>query len=195
MMDCGKVGELIRRLRLEKGMTQRQLAQKLNLSDKTVSKWERGLGCPDVTLLAELSQILGVDLSRMLAGDLAPNETDGGNMKKAKYYVCPVCGSFAVCSGGMELSCCGRRLMPLEPAKADAEDRLRVEIVEDEWFISSDHPMEKDNYIYFVAYVSGARLELHRQYPEWNLQARIPRRGHGMLLWYAPREGLRYQLI
>ena len=42
-MDCGKVGELIRRLRLEQGLTQRQLAEKLNLSDKTVSKWERGV--------------------------------------------------------------------------------------------------------------------------------------------------------
>lgn len=42
-MDCGKVGELIRRLRLEQGLTQRRLAEKLNLSDKTVSKWERGV--------------------------------------------------------------------------------------------------------------------------------------------------------
>ena len=41
-MDCGKVGALIRKLRLEQGMTQRQLAEKLNLSDKAVSKWERG---------------------------------------------------------------------------------------------------------------------------------------------------------
>ena len=91
-MDCGKVGALIKRLRLEQGLTQRQLADQLNLSDKTVSKWERGQGCPDVTLLGELSEILGVELTRMLSGDLAPNETDGGNMKKARYCVCPVCG-------------------------------------------------------------------------------------------------------
>ena len=194
-MDCGKVGELIRRLRLEQGMTQRQLADRLNLSDKTVSKWERGQGCPDVTLLGELSEILGVELTRMLAGDLAPNEMDGGNMKKAKYCVCPVCGGFTVSTGGAEISCCGRRLKSMEPVKAAPEQKLTVEAVEDEWFVTSDHPMEKDNYIPFVAYASGGRLELHRLYPEWNLEIRILRRGHGMLIWHTPEDGLLYQLI
>ena len=194
-MDCGKVGALIRRLRLEQGLTQRQLADQLNLSDKTVSKWERGQGCPDVTLLAELSQILGVELTRMLAGDLSPNETDGGNMKKARYCVCPECGGFTVSTGGAEISCCGRWLKAMEPVKAAPEQKLTVEAVEDEWFVTSTHPMEKDNYIPFVAYACGGRLELHRLYPEWNLEIRILRRGHGMLIWYAPEDGLLYQLI
>ena len=70
-MDQQKIGALIRTLRREKHMTQKALAERLGLSDKAVSKWERGLGCPDVSLLGDLSTILGVDLARMLSGELA----------------------------------------------------------------------------------------------------------------------------
>ena len=55
-MDCGKVGALIGRLRRERGLTQRELAGRLLVSDKAVSKWERGAGCPDVSLLAPLAE-------------------------------------------------------------------------------------------------------------------------------------------
>ena len=65
-MDCGKVGALIGRLRRERGLTQRELAGRLLVSDKAVSKWERGAGCPDVSLLAPLAEELGVDLAALL---------------------------------------------------------------------------------------------------------------------------------
>jgi len=194
-MDCKKTGALIRALRREMNLTQRELAEKLFLSAKTVSKWECGQGCPDVSLLGELSRILGVNLNHLLAGELTGNEIVGGNMKKSRFYVCPDCGSITASTGMAEISCCGRRLSALEARKADGEQKLRMEMVEDEWFITSDHPMEKENYISFVAYASGAKLEIHKQYPEWNLQLRIPRRGHGMLIWYAADCGLMYQLI
>ncbi|MBP3652615.1 MAG: helix-turn-helix domain-containing protein [Clostridia bacterium] len=194
-MDCSKVGMLIRRLRMEKKLTQAALAARLNLSAKTISKWERGLGCPDVTLLNALSAILDVDISRLLEGELLPNETVGGNMKNTKYYVCPDCGSISLCTGNAEISCCGRRLNALEMVKAEPDEKLHVEIVEDEWFISSDHPMEKDNYISFVAFQTGDKVELVKQYPEWNLQLRLKKRGHGNLIWYSAVQGLRYQLL
>jgi transcriptional regulator with XRE-family HTH domain len=89
-VNCIKVGNLIKVLRHEKNMTQKQLADKMNISDKAISKWERGLGCPDVSLLAELSSILEVNIEEMLKGDLSLNNFVGGNMKKSKYYVCPV---------------------------------------------------------------------------------------------------------
>lgn len=194
-MDCSKVGLLIRRLRMEKKLTQAALAARLNLSSKTISKWERGLGCPDVTLLNALSTVLDVDISRLLEGELLPNETVGGNMKNTKYYVCPDCGSISLCTGNAEISCCGRRLNALEMVKAEPDEKLHVEIVEDEWFISSDHPMEKDNYISFVAFQTGDKVELVKQYPEWNLQLRLKKRGHGNLIWYSAVQGLRYQLL
>ena len=76
-MDHGKIGTLIRRLRQEQGMTQLQLAEKLHVSDKTVSKWERGLGGPELSLVAELSQVFQVDTYSLLSGELRRNELLG----------------------------------------------------------------------------------------------------------------------
>lgn len=68
-MDNDKSGALISSLRKEKGYTQRQLAEALHVSDKAVSKWECGLGCPDVSLLGALSSVLGVNIEKILEGN------------------------------------------------------------------------------------------------------------------------------
>lgn len=194
-MDCKKTGELIRLLRTEKNMTQKQLADMMNISDKTVSKWERGLGCPDVSLLEELSSALGVNIEQILGGSLQINEIVGGNMKNSKFYVCPVCGNIAFCTGAAEMSCCGRKLTALQPQKAGEDDMLKVEFVENERFISSDHPMTKENYISFAAFLTGGTVYMVKQYPEWNMQLRLPGRIHGKLIWYSTEKGLLYQLL
>ena len=194
-MDQKKVGALIRALRREKNLTQRALAERLGLSDKAVSKWERGLGCPDISLLADLSAALDVDLAQMLSGGLKSNAFVGGNMKKSKFYVCPVCGSVTLCTGSAAVSCCGRTLEALTPRKAEGADRLHVEEVENDWYVTGSHPMTKDNYVSFIAFATGGQMNLIKQYPEWDLQARLPRRGHGMLYWYAADQGLMYQLL
>lgn len=61
-MDCKKVGQLIKKKRLEKKMTQQELADKLHITDRAISKWERGLGAPDISLLQDLSNILGLSI-------------------------------------------------------------------------------------------------------------------------------------
>ncbi len=84
-MKTNKVGSLIREKRLAKGMTQKELADKMSLSDKAISKWECGLGNPDVSLLLELSSILEIDSKDLLAGyekRQAKNEKDGETMQK-----------------------------------------------------------------------------------------------------------------
>ena len=90
-MDCTKIGNLIRELRLKQNMTQLQLAQQMGISDKTVSKWERGLGCPDVSLLIELAAALKVSVEQILSGspDLPGQEKWKGiaSMRKASYYI------------------------------------------------------------------------------------------------------------
>lgn len=194
-MDCGKVGALIARLRRERGLTQRELADRLGVTAKAVSKWETGMGCPDVSLLARLAEELGADLAALLSGRMPPGEESGGNMKKAKYYVCPSCGGLALSTGEAELSCCGRRLSPLTPQKADEAHGLTIERVEDEWYLTAGHPMDKDHHIAFAALAAGDRVQLVRQYPEWDFQVRFPARGRGMLLWYCTRHGLFYQNI
>ena len=116
-------------------------------------------------------------------------------MKKLSYYVCPTCGNLTFCTGQAEVSCCGRKLAALVPQKAREEEKLTVELVETDWFITSSHPMRKDDYISFVAFATGDRLQVVKQYPEWDLQVRIPARGHGLLLWYSEKQGLLYQLV
>ena len=80
-----------------------------------------GHGCPDVSLLGPLAEIFGVPAERLLAGSLDPNETEAGNMRKLKFYVCPDCGNILTSSGPAELHCCGRRLEPLAAAPADED--------------------------------------------------------------------------
>lgn len=69
-MDSRRIGALIRVLRIERALTQRQLAERLGVSDKAVSKWERGGGCPDVGLLSELAGQLGTSVETLLQGNL-----------------------------------------------------------------------------------------------------------------------------
>ncbi len=194
-MDCTKTGGLIRALRREKGLTQLQLAEKLRVSDKAVSKWERGCGCPDVSLLPELSGILGVELEKLLSGELDVNDPVGGNMKNLKFYVCPDCGNITTASEEAAVYCCGKKLTALEAKKASDDERLSVERVENEFFVTSGHEMTKEHYISFVALLTGDTLVLKRLYPEWDLQTRLPMLSYGKLLWYCTRHGLYYQLL
>jgi len=194
-MDQEKTGKLIRTLRTQCGLTQKTLAEAVGVGDKAVSKWERGLGCPDVSLLPELSLVLGVGLEALLSGELDANDQERGNMKKLKFYVCPVCGNLLTAASEAGVYCCGRTLCPLEAQKAEGENRLSVEKIDDSWFVSSHHPMTKEHYVSFVALLTGDTLFLRRLYPEWDLQTRVPSFGHGILLWYCTQHGLFRQLI
>lgn len=194
-MDYEKIGALIRRLRTRQGLTQRQLAERLEVSDKAVSKWERGQGCPDVSLLPRLAQTLGVELEGLLAGELSERDQTGGTMKNLNFYVCPTCGNLLTSADEAAVSCCGQKLSPLEAVKAPEAERLTVELIENDYFITSSHPMTKEHYVSFVALVTGDTLILKRLYPEWDLQTRLPRIGHGKLYWYCMQHGLFYQLV
>lgn len=68
-MDMQKTGRLIRRLREARGITQKALAETLHVTDKAVSKWERGLSCPDVALLEPLAEQLGISVAELLQGE------------------------------------------------------------------------------------------------------------------------------
>lgn len=111
-MDQKKTGALIRVLRLEKGLTQQGLAELLGVSNRAVSKWERGLGSPDLSLLPALSLQLGVDLAGLLSGGLPEPDNTGGSMKHIRFFVCPQCGDLITATGEAAVSCCGRRLEP-----------------------------------------------------------------------------------
>ncbi len=189
-MDCSKVGKLILTLRQEKGMTQKALANAMNISDRTISKWERGIGCPDVSLLRELSVILKVDVEKILLGDLEPNDMDRGNMKNIKFYVCPDCGNILCCTGENEVSCCGRKLSPLIAHQEDLQHQIHVAEIESDYYITLQHEMSKQHYITFVSYVSYDRVLLIKLYPEQSAEIRFPKMYGGDLYVCCNKHGL-----
>ena len=71
-MANGTMGEIISTHRKEKGMTQKELADMLNITDKAVSKWERDLACPDTQTIPKLAQILGLSVEELLSGKSVP---------------------------------------------------------------------------------------------------------------------------
>lgn len=194
-MDTMAIGAEIRRLRKEKGLTQKELADLLYLSPKTISKWETGLGAPDITLLPRLSKVLEVDAIRLLEGRMEENGLDNGNMKNMGFYICPVCSSLTMSTGKAGITCCSKPLERLEARKAEDGEKLILEEVEDQWYITSRHPQSKEDFISFIALLSSDRLDFTRLYPEWEIGVRIPRKSHGRLLFYSSSKGLLYQLI
>ncbi len=188
-MDGGKTGELIRAERLARGLTQKALADALHVSDKAISKWERGQGCPDISLLGALAAALDVRIERLLEGELNENDTDGGNMKHIKFYVCPHCGGIVTATGDAEIACCGRGLTPLAARKADDAHRLTVRENDGEYYISSSHEMRKEHYITFVSVVSWDRALIVRLYPEQNAELRVPF-ARGTIYFHCSRDGL-----
>ena len=194
-MDNKKIGQLIRELRKERHMTQAQLAEQLHVSDKTVSKWETGKGGPELSLLTEISKIFEIDLQNLLAGELNRNQLRSINLRKVKLYICPTCGNVVTATSEATVSCCGRKLKEATPTKASQDEKLMVELVENDFFVTSQHEMTKEHYISFVALLTADAIIMRKQYPEWDLSVRIPRIAHGRLLWYCSRHGLFYQEI
>lgn len=111
-------------------------------------------------------------------------------MKRLKFYVCPECGNILTASGGGEIHCCGRMLAPLQAAPVDEEHAVKVETVEDEWYVTFDHPMTKDHYFRFAAVVATERVLLVRLYPEQGGEFRIPQMRRGKLYLCCSKDGL-----
>lgn len=183
-------GAAIRRLRENMGMTQAELAEKLNVSDKAVSKWETGRGYPDITLLEPIAAALKISVAELLSGEEISNRNTCGNMLRSKIYVCPVCGNILHAAGDAVISCCGIPLPPMEAEDMDDAHTMQQEKVEDETFITIDHSMTKEHYISFIAWVTGDRFQLQKLYPEGNAETRFKLRGHGILYCCCNRHGL-----
>lgn len=189
-MDNYVTGAVIKRLRENKKMTQEELAQKIFVTSKTVSKWETGKGFPDVGLLESLGKALDVSVIELLSGEDITNLNKSCNMAKGKFYVCPVCGNVILTTGEAVISCCGITLPPLEAEDPDEEHSLNVETVEDEYYVTMKHPMTKEHYISFIAAVSDQGVQLVKLYPEGNAQARFKISRVRKLYAYCNRHGL-----
>lgn len=189
-MDNYVTGAVIKRLRENKKLTQEELAEKIFVTSKAVSKWETGKGFPDVGLLESLGKALDVSVIELLSGEDITNLNKSCNMAKGKFYVCPICGNVILTTGEAVISCCGITLPPLEAEAPDEEHSLKVEIVEDEYYVTMKHPMSKEHYISFIAAVSDQGVQLVKLYPEGNAQARFKINRVRKLYAYCNRHGL-----
>ena len=189
-MNTYVTGTTIRRLREDRRMTQAELAETLGVSSKTVSKWETAKGLPDITLLKPLAQALGISVIELMNGEHITNRNVSGNLRRCKFYVCPICGNIIHSTGSAVVSCCGVTLPPLEAEEADDDHAVTVEQVEDEQFVTVRHPMTKEHFISFLAYVTCDRVQLVKLYPEGEAQTRLQMRGPGTLYYYCNRHGL-----
>lgn len=189
-MNTYITGATIKNLREAKGLTQLQLADIIGVSSKTVSKWETGKGLPDISLVEPLSQALGVSIMELMSGETIINKNISSNILFSKFYVCPVCGNVIHTTGETVISCCGIILPPLVAEETDTNHETTIENVEDEKFITINHPMIKSHYISFIAYVTSDKIHFVKLYPEGNAETRIQFRGRGYLYIYCNKHGL-----
>lgn len=189
-MDNYITGATVKRLREAKGITQTQLAEKIGVSSKAVSKWETAKGLPDITLIEPLARALGVSVMELMSGDTVNNKNISANILRSRFYVCPVCGNIIRSTGEAAISCCGITLPPLEAEETDDAHEVTVERVEDEYFVTVRHEMTKTHFISFIAHLTSDRVQFVKLYPEGNAETRLQLRGRGYLFIYCNKHGL-----
>ena len=189
-MNTYVTGTTIKQLREQRGMTQSDLAERIGVSSKTVSKWETAKGLPDISLLQPLAQALGISVIELMNGEHITNRNISANMLRSKFYVCPICGNILHTIGETLISCCGITLPALEAEEPEEAHNITIENVEDEHFVTVDHPMTKGHYISFLAHVTSDRMQMVKLYPEGDAQTRLQLRGRGYLYYYCNQHGL-----
>ena len=189
-MNTYVTGATVKQLREAKHITQAELAERIGVSSKTVSKWETGKGLPDISLLQPLAQALGISVIELMNGEQITNRNVSANMLRTKFYVCPICGNILHSTGSALISCCGVTLPPLEAEEPDDDHAVTVEHVEDEHFLTVHHAMTKQHFISFLAFVTSDRIQMVKLYPEGNAETRLQLRGRGYLYYYCNRHGL-----
>ena len=183
-------GTIIKQLREKNDLTQLQLADKLGVSDKTISKWETGKGYPDITLLEPIADALRVSVTELISGNTVHNENVSANMMRSKFYVCPVCGNAIHTMGEAVIQCHGVQLMPAEAEPTDEQHMIFIERVEDEYYVRIDHEMTKEHYISFIAALSADGIQMVKLYPEGNAEAHFKIGGVKKIVFFCNHDGL-----
>ena len=137
-----------------------------------------------------LCSALGVSVMELMSGDTITNKNTSSNILRSKFYVCPVCGNIIRTTGDALISCCGITLPALEAEENDEAHEIRIDKVEDEYFVTVDHEMEKTHFISFIAHLTSDKVQFVKLYPEGNAETRFQLRGRGYLYIYCNKHGL-----
>ena len=188
-------GAVIKELREKNKMTQLQLAEKLRVSDKAISRWETGKGYPDITLLESIADAFSISVTELISGNTVYNANVSANMLRSKFYICPVCGNVIHSMGEAVIHCHGILLTPAEAEETNEDHMISIERVEDEYFVRIKHEMTKKHYISFIAAISHDRIQMVKLYPEGNAEARVKINGVKRIYFYCNRDGLFYSAL
>lgn len=191
-MDQYVTGAVIKELREKNHLTQFELAQRLCVSDKTISKWETAKGYPDISLLEPIAKVFGISITELISGNAVSNVNVSANMMRSKFYVCPVCGNLIHCMGEAVINCHGLLLTPAQAEEIDENHKIFIERVEDEYYVRIEHDMTKKHYISFVAALSTDKIQMLKLYPEGNPEVRFKINGVRQIFFYCNRDGLFY---
>ena len=183
-------GAVIKELREKYHLTQAQLAQKLSVSDKTVSKWETAKGYPDISLLESIAKVFSISIAELISGNAVSNVNVSANVLRSKFYVCPLCGNVIHSMGEAVIQCHGIMLKPCQAEETDESHMVFIERMEDEYYIRVEHDMTKQHYISFIAALSSDKIQMVKLYPEGNAEARVKISGVRKILFYCNRDGL-----
>ena len=134
-------GAVIKELREKKHLTQAELAERLCVSDKTISKWETAKGYPDISLLEPLAKSLDVSITELISGNAVNNVNVSANILRTKFYVCPVCGNVIHSVGEAVIQCHGILLSPCQAEETNEQHMIFIERVEDEYYVRIEHDM------------------------------------------------------
>ncbi|MBE5767948.1 MAG: helix-turn-helix domain-containing protein [Clostridiales bacterium] len=191
-MDQYITGAIIKKLRENHHLTQADLAEKLHVSDKTISKWENGKGYPDISLLQPIAEVFSISVAELLSGRAITNVNVSASMLRSKFYVCPVCGNTIHSMGEAVIHCHGVQLMPAQAEYAEEKHPMSIETIEDEYYIRIEHDMSKKHYISFAAAISSDSIQMTKFYPEGNAEGRFKARGVVRIFYYCNQDGLFY---
>ena len=183
-------GAIIKAMREKQGFTQKELAERLSISDKAVSKWETGRGLPDIALIDALARELGVSVAELMSGKAAENTNPSANLLRSGFNVCPICGNVVYSTGEGSFCCHGITLPRLEAEEPDGEHAPSIEVIDGEYDVRIDHPMRKDHYVSFLAYVTTGTAQIEKLYPEQDAHARFRMNGSGRIYAFCNRHGL-----
>ena len=183
-------GAVIKELREKKHLTQVELAKRLCVSDKTISKWETGKGYPDISLLESIAKVFEISVTELISGNAVSNVNVSANMLRSHFYVCPVCGNVIHSMGEAVIHCHGILLTPCQAEDTDEEHMVFIERVEDEYYVRIEHDMTKHHYISFIAALSSDKIQMVKLYPEGNAEARVKINGVKKIYFYCNRDGL-----
>lgn len=190
-MNPEKTGSIIKAARIKKRWTQKQLADAISVTDKAVCKWETGHGCPDITLLSQLSKVLEIDIQSILRGEFVKSPDIAGNMNRVKFYRCPTCGNLVTSVKEIEISCCGNKLIAVEARQSD--EKKYVPIISEfdgQFSVKFDHPMTKDDFIANVIAVQYDKILVINLFAEQEAIVTLPQIGGLRLYLITSKDGL-----